>query len=56
MVQPKILHLIFVQDKNPGEFFRLVAGTSHCRDVVSCADGGLQAIRSASPPKGGGGW
>merc|ERR1712168_448150 len=33
------------KDKNPGEFFRLVAGGSHCRDVVSCADGGLQAIR-----------
>ena len=34
-----------LQDKNPGEFFRLVAGARHCRDVVACADGGLQAIR-----------
>eukprot|EP00088_Acartia_fossae_P059412 TRINITY_DN704_c0_g1_i1.p1 TRINITY_DN704_c0_g1~~TRINITY_DN704_c0_g1_i1.p1 ORF type:complete len:548 (-),score=92.20 TRINITY_DN704_c0_g1_i1:115-1758(-) len=33
------------KDKNPGEFFRLVAGATHCRDVVACADGGLQAIR-----------
>merc|ERR1711872_701298 len=33
------------KDKNPGEFFRLVAGSSHCRDVVSCTEGGLQAIR-----------
>ena len=33
------------KDKNPGEFFRLVAGAKHCRDVVACADGGLQAIR-----------
>jgi hypothetical protein len=33
------------KDKNPGEFFRLVAGNRHCRDVVACADGGLQAIR-----------
>ena len=33
------------RDKNPGEFFRLVAGESHCRDVVACADHGLQAIR-----------
>ena len=33
------------RDKNPGEFFRLVAGDSHCRDVVACADHGLQAIR-----------
>ena len=31
------------RDKNPGEFFRLVAGESHCRDVVACADHGLQA-------------
>ena len=33
------------RDKNPGEFFRLVAGVAHCRDVVACADHGLQAIR-----------
>jgi len=33
------------KDKNPGEFFRLVAGSSNCRDVVACADEGLQAIR-----------
>ena len=33
------------QDKNAGEFFRLVAGQNQCRDVVSCTDGGLQAIR-----------
>jgi len=33
------------KDKNPGEFFRLVAGATHCRDVVSCAEQGLQAIR-----------
>eukprot|EP00092_Neocalanus_flemingeri_P026399 GFUD01028616.1.p1 GENE.GFUD01028616.1~~GFUD01028616.1.p1 ORF type:complete len:611 (-),score=134.31 GFUD01028616.1:98-1930(-) len=33
------------QDKNAGEFFRLVAGPTHCRDVVSCTDAGLQAIR-----------
>ena len=33
------------KDKNPGEFFRLVAGDVHCRDVVACADHGLQAIR-----------
>ena len=33
------------KDKNPGEFFRLVAGEHHCRDVVACADHGLQAIR-----------
>ena len=33
------------RDKNPGEFFRLVAGEVHCRDVVACADHGLQAIR-----------
>ena len=33
------------KDKNPGEFFRLVAGDAHCRDVVACADQGLQAIR-----------
>ena len=33
------------RDKNPGEFFRLVAGLAHCRDVVACADHGLQAIR-----------
>ena len=28
-----------------GEFFRLVAGVAHCRDVVACAHHGLQAIR-----------
>lgn len=33
------------KDKNPGEFFRLVAGGTHCRDVVACSEGGLQAIR-----------
>jgi len=33
------------KDKNPGEFFRLVAGYSQCRDVVACAEEGLQAIR-----------
>jgi len=33
------------KDKNAGEFFRLVAGSTHCRDVVACAEGGLQAIR-----------
>lgn len=33
------------KDKNPGEFFRLVAGAAHCRDVVACSEGGLQAIR-----------
>jgi len=33
------------KDKNPGEFFRLVAGSSQCRDVVACAEEGLQAIR-----------
>jgi len=33
------------RDKNPGEFFRLVAGATHCRDVVACADHGLQAVR-----------
>ena len=33
------------RDKSPGEFFRLVAGLAHCRDVVACADHGLQAIR-----------
>lgn len=32
-------------DKNPGEFFRLLAGDAHCQDVVACADHGLQAIR-----------
>ena len=25
-----------------GEFFRLVAGDTHCRDVVACSEGGLQ--------------
>jgi len=33
------------KDKNPGEFFRLVAGIGNCRDVVACAEQGLQAIR-----------
>jgi len=33
------------KDKNPGEFFRLVAGDRNCRDVVACAEGGLQALR-----------
>jgi len=33
------------KDKNPGEFFRLVAGGQSCRDVVACAENGLQAIR-----------
>nr|ALS04459.1 chitin deacetylase 1 [Acartia pacifica] len=33
------------KDKNGGEFFRLVAGAAHCRDVVACAENGLQAIR-----------
>ena len=33
------------KDKNPGEFFRLLAGDATCRDVVACADHGLQAIR-----------
>jgi len=33
------------KDKNPGEFFRLVAGAAHCRDVVACGEGGLQALR-----------
>jgi hypothetical protein len=42
--QEDIRHAL-CQDKNAGEFFRLVAGTKQCRDVVSCADGGLQAIR-----------
>ena len=32
------------KDKNPGEFFRLVAGEHHCRDVVACADHGLQVM------------
>ena len=33
------------KDKNPGDYFRLVAGERHCRDVVSCTESGLQAIR-----------
>jgi len=33
------------KDKNAGEFFRLVAGDRNCRDVVACAEGGLQALR-----------
>ena len=33
------------KDKNAGEFFRLVAGAGHCRDVVACGEGGLQALR-----------
>ena len=36
------------KDKNMGEFFRLVAGEEHCRDVVACGDHGLQAIRCPS--------
>ena len=36
---------IYFKDKNPGEFFRLVAGGQSCRDVVACAENGLQAIR-----------
>ncbi len=43
-VPSTVFNLVF-KDKNPGEFFRLVAGAKHCRDVVACADGGLQAIR-----------
>ena len=42
--QEDIRHAL-CQDKNAGEFFRLVAGSKQCRDVVSCTDGGLQAIR-----------
>jgi len=42
--QEDIRHAL-CQDKNAGEFFRLVAGTKQCRDVVSCADDGLQALR-----------
>ena len=33
------------KDKAPGEFFRLVAGDTHCRDVVACTESALQAIR-----------
>jgi len=33
------------EDKTPGEYFRLVPGDKHCRDVVACADGGLKALR-----------
>ena len=36
------------KDKGKGEFFRLVAGEAHCRDVVACSDNGLQAIRCPS--------
>ena len=39
------IRLALCQDKNPGEFFRLVAGPKQCRDVVSCSDDGLQALR-----------
>jgi len=42
--QEDIRHAL-CQGKNGGEFFRLVAGLKQCRDVVSCTDGGLQAIR-----------
>jgi len=33
------------EGKNAGEYFRLVPGDKHCRDVVACADDGLQALR-----------
>jgi len=33
------------EDKVPGEYFRLVPGDKHCRDVVACADDGLKALR-----------
>merc|ERR1712142_351242 len=42
--QEDIRHAL-CQDKNPGEFFRLVAGPKQCRDVISCSDDGLQALR-----------
>jgi len=29
----------------PGEFFRLVAGSVNCRDVVACKEDGLRALR-----------
>jgi len=44
-VNEQDIKTILCKDKNPGDFFRLVAGKRHCRDVVSCTDGGLQAIR-----------
>jgi len=37
------------QGKPAGEYFRLVPGDKHCRDVVSCADDGLKALRC--PPE-----
>jgi len=42
--QEDIRHAL-CKDKNAGEFFRLVAGSRQCRDVVSCTDEGLQALR-----------
>jgi len=42
--QEDIRHAL-CQDKNAGEFFRLVAGEKQCRDVVSCSDNGLEALR-----------
>merc|ERR1711936_936213 len=42
--QEDIRHAL-CKDKNAGEFFRLVAGSKQCRDVVSCTDEGLQALR-----------
>jgi len=42
--QEDIRHAL-CQDKNAGEFFRLVAGAKQCRDVVSCSDSGLEALR-----------
>ena len=30
-----------------GEFFRLVAGDTNCRDVVACSEGGLQVCFSS---------
>merc|ERR1719187_2833196 len=38
--QEDIRHAL-CKDKNAGEFFRLVAGSKQCRDVVSCTDEGL---------------
>jgi len=37
------------QGKPAGEYFRLVPGDKHCRDVVACADDGLKALRC--PPE-----
>jgi len=37
------------QGKPAGEYFRLVPGDRHCRDVVACADDGLKALRC--PPE-----